>query len=90
MVSAIGQRGELSFQIHEGSMNAERFIEFLAGPVHDFALPIFLVVDGSSVHKVNIVKKYVADTKGKLDMFFLLSCSHELLWTPTNGSTKTS
>ena len=25
MVSAVGQRGELSFQVHEGSMNAERF-----------------------------------------------------------------
>ncbi len=25
MISAVGQRGELSFQVHEGSMNAERF-----------------------------------------------------------------
>jgi transposase len=78
MVSAIGQRGELSFQIHEGSMNAERFIEFLASLLHDFDTPIFLVVDGSSVHKANIVKKYVADTKGKLELFFLPPYSPEL------------
>ena len=55
MVSAIGQRGELSFQVHEGSMNAERFVEFLKSLVHDFDTPVFLVVDGSSVHKARIV-----------------------------------
>lgn len=78
MVSAIGQRGELSFQVHEGSMNAERFIEFLASLVHDFDTPIFLVVDGSSVHKANIVKQYVASTEGKLELFFLPPYSPEL------------
>jgi transposase len=36
MVSAIGQRGQLSFQVHEGPMNAERFIEFLESLIHDF------------------------------------------------------
>lgn len=78
MVSAIGQRGELSFQVHEGSMNAERFIEFLASLVHDFDTSIFLVIDGSSVHKANIVKQYVASTEGKLELFFLPPYSPEL------------
>jgi transposase len=78
MVSAIGQRGELSFQVYEGSMTAERFIEFLEGLLHDFDTPIFLVVDGSSVHKANIVKKYVAGTKGRLELFFLPPYSPEL------------
>lgn len=78
MVSAIGQRGELSFLVHEGSMNAERFIEFLAGLVHDFDTPVFLVVDGSSVHKAAIVKDYVASMKGRLELFFLPPYSPEL------------
>ena len=78
MVSAIGQRGELSFQVHEESMNAERFIEFLGCLVHDFDTPIFLVVDGSSVHKANIVKQYIASTEGKLELFFLPPYSPEL------------
>ena len=71
IVSAIGQRGQLSFQVHEGSMNAERFTEFLESLIHDFDTPIFLVVDGSSVHKANIVKEYVASTQGRLELFFL-------------------
>ncbi len=78
MVSAIGQRGELSFQVHEGSMNAERFIEFLQSLVHDFDTPVFLVVDGSSVHKAKIVTQYVASTKGGLELFFLPPYSPEL------------
>ena len=78
IISAIGQRGEISFQVHEGSMNAERFIKFLDSLLHDFDTPIFLVVDGSSIHKANIVKQYVASTEGKLEPFFLLSYSLEL------------
>jgi transposase len=78
MVSAIGQRGELSFQVHEGSMNAERFIEFLESLVHDFDTPVFLVVDGSSVHKATAVTQYVAGTKGRLELFFLPPYSPEL------------
>jgi transposase len=78
MVSAIGQLGQLSFQVHEGPMNAERFIEFLEALLHDFDTPIFLVVDGSSVHKAKIVKEYVAGTNGRLEMFFLPPYSPEL------------
>lgn len=78
IVSAIGQRGQLSFQVHEGSMSAERFIEFLESLIHDFDTPIFLVVDGSSVHKAHIVKEYVASTRGRLELFFLPPYSPEL------------
>jgi transposase len=77
MISAIGQRGELSFQVHEGPMNAERFIEFLDSLLHDVDTPIFLVVDGSSVHKATTVTQYVASTQGKLELFFLPPYSPE-------------
>jgi transposase len=86
MISAIGPRGQLSFQVHEGPMNAERFIEFLDSLIHDFDTPIFLVVDGSSVHKANIVKKHVANTKGRLELFFLPPYSPEL--NPDEGVNK--
>ncbi|MGH3696023.1 MAG: transposase [Pseudonocardiaceae bacterium] len=35
-------------------------------------------VDGSSVHKANIVKEYVASTNGRLKLFFLPPYSPEL------------
>ncbi|MGH3501495.1 MAG: IS630 family transposase [Nocardioidaceae bacterium] len=78
LVSAIGVRGEIGFQVHEGSMNAERFTGFLADLLHDFDTPIFLIVDGSSVHKAKIVSDYVAGTNGRLKLFFLPPYSPEL------------
>lgn len=78
MVSAIGRRGECSFSVHEGSMNAELFIEFLTKLLHDFATGIFLVVDGSSVHRAKKVTEFVKSTDGKLELFFLPPYSPEL------------
>ncbi len=78
MVSAVGQRGECSFEVHEGTMDAGRFIEFLQKLLHDFDKPIFLVVDGSSVHKAKKVKEFVAGTQGRLELFFLPPYSPEL------------
>lgn len=78
MVSAIGQRGQLCFQVHEGSMNAERFVEFCQCLVHGFDTPVFLVVDGSSVHKARIVTQYVASTQGRLELFFFPPYAPEL------------
>ncbi|MGH3947885.1 MAG: IS630 family transposase [Pseudonocardiaceae bacterium] len=78
MVSAIGQRGQLFFQVHEGSMNAERFVEFLRCLLYDFDTPVFLVLDRSSVHQAKIVTEYVASTEGRLELFFLPPYSPEL------------
>jgi hypothetical protein len=78
MVSAVGQRGECSFEVHEGSMNAERFTGFPEKLLHDFDRPVFLVVDGSSVHKARKVRDFAAGTQGRLELFFLPPYSPEL------------
>ena len=39
--------------------------------LHDVETPVFLVVDGSSVHKAKIVTEYIASTGGRLELFFL-------------------
>ena len=75
MVSAVSPRGELRFRVHEGTMNASRFIEFCRGLLHDIDRPVFLVVDGSSVHKAVKVREFVASTQGRLQLFFLPSYS---------------
>ena len=78
MVSAVGARGECSFEVHEGSMNAGRFTGFLEKLLHDFDRPVFLVVDGSSVHKAKKVREFAAGTQGRLELFFLPPYSPEL------------
>jgi transposase len=77
MVSAISQRGGIKFMVHEGSMNGETFVEFLKGLLHDIPGKIFLVVDGSSVHRAKVVKKFVGSC-ARLELFFLPPYSPEL------------
>ena len=79
MVSAISPKGELRFQVHEGRMNGGRFIEFLKALLGSVPGKIFLVVDGSSVHKAKKVREFVEnETGGRLQVFFLPSYSPEL------------
>jgi transposase len=78
MISAISAQGQLHFELFTGSMNATGFIEFCKKLLHDCPTPVFLIVDGSSVHTAKIVKQYVASTDGKLSIFFLPPYSPEL------------
>jgi transposase len=78
MVSAVNPRGELHFQLFEGTMNAARFIEFCQHLLSDVATPVFLIVDGSTVHTAKAVSEYVESTDGRLRLYFLPPYSPEL------------
>jgi transposase len=78
MISAVSPGGEIHFDVFEGGMNAALFIEFCKKLVHDCPTPVFLIVDGSSVHTAKLVKEYVASTEGRLSLFFLPPYSPEL------------
>lgn len=78
MLSAVGARGEFQFMIHEGRANAEVFLEFLQRLMHDAKGPIFLVLDGHSIHKARIVTDYVSEQNGRLKLFFLPAYSPHL------------
>lgn len=78
MISAIGPRGSFRFHVHEGSFRAADFIEFCKSLLRDFSTPIFLIVDGSSVHTAKVVRDFVASTEGRLRLYFLPPYSPEL------------
>lgn len=78
MVSAVSPQGEIHFEVFLGSMNAQRFVEFCQKMLHDADGPVFLVVDGSSVHTAKIMQDFVASTDGYLSLFFLPPYSPEL------------
>jgi transposase len=81
MISAISQQGLLRFQVREGSMNASTFIEFLKSLLKSVeAKKIFLIVDGSPIHKAKKVKAFLAkdDVKDRLELFMLPGYSPEL------------
>ena len=71
MISAISPRGEVAFRIVEGTINAERFKEFLAALIEEAKRKIFLVVDNLRVHHAILVKEWLADKTDKIELVFL-------------------
>jgi transposase len=78
MVSAVGQRGQLRFRLHEGSFRSTHFIDFLKALADDFDEPVFVIADNSSVHTAKNVRDFVDSTEGNIRLFFLPPYSPEL------------
>lgn len=71
MISAISPRGAVAFRIVEGTVNAERFIEFLAALIDGAPRKIILVVDNLRVHHAKIVTAWLADKTDRIELAFL-------------------
>ncbi len=71
MISAVSPRGDVRFMIHEGSVNASVFKEFLKRLMIGATKPVYVVVDGHSIHKAKLVKDYVDSLNGNLKLFYL-------------------
>lgn len=78
LISAISPRGELRFMVVDGRVGAAQFIVFLKRLMLGRTRPVFLIVDGHPAHKARSVAKFVAATKGRMQLFFLPPYSPEL------------
>jgi transposase len=78
MVSAITNKGKVSWTIVEGSVNIERFIDFLGRLLTDAERKVFLVLDNLRVHHSKLVEEWVNDQNGRIELFFLPAYSPDL------------
>jgi transposase len=78
MVSAITNKGKISWMIVEGSVNIERFLEFLERLLSDAERKVFLVLDNLRVHHGILVQEWVRKQKGKIELFYLPAYSPDL------------
>ena len=78
MLSTVSARGELRFMIVNGRVNGSIFAEFLRRLMHNAAHPVFLLLDGHSIHRSRAVRDFVAGQEGRLRLFFLPPYSPEL------------
>jgi len=78
MISAVSGRGQLRFMVVRGCVTAARFLEFLRRLIYRAKRPIFLIVDGHSVHRSRSVCRFVQRQHGRLRLFFLPPYSPEL------------
>ena len=71
VISAVNASGAFWAATYTGKLDAESFVIFLRNLMKGRRTKVFLVVDGHPAHKAKIVKEYVAQTKGRLELYFL-------------------
>lgn len=70
-ISAVNALGAFWYNVYTGRFNAGRFKEFLKDFLRYRRRPVFLVVDGHPAHKANLIKNYIQELSGKLELHFL-------------------
>ena len=64
--------------LHEGTVNAPVFLEFLKRLLVGAERPVFLVVEGTPVHKSKQVRAFIEAQQGRLKLFYLPPYSLQL------------
>ncbi|KVP76759.1 hypothetical protein WJ92_22545 [Burkholderia ubonensis] len=78
MISAITNRGELSFMVFEGTFKNATFIEFMKRLIRQATRKIYLIVDGHPVHRSAAVKKFATENAKRLRLIRLPGYCPEL------------
>lgn len=71
MISATSTQGELRLMLHEGSVDAAVFLEFIKRLIANTKKQVFLILDGHSIHKAKIVRNCVDGQAEKLKLLYL-------------------
>ncbi|MDD2770579.1 MAG: IS630 family transposase, partial [Methylococcus sp.] len=71
LLSAVSPRGEFRFMLHEGSVTAAVFREFLKRLLIGAQQPVFVIVDGHPIHKAKLIQTFIEAQQGRLKLFIL-------------------
>ena len=78
MISAITNQGKVFWKLHNGTINANKFLEFIKRLVYCKKKKIFLILDNARVHRSKILAAWLKENKNKIELFFIPPCSPEL------------
>lgn len=78
MMSAVNNRGKVSWMLTEGGFNADRVIEFMAALINDSGTKVYLILDNLRAHHSSPVKAWIEANKQHISVFHLPSYSPEL------------
>jgi len=68
---AVNASGAFWAATYTGKLDSETFVIFLRNFMKGRRTKVFLVVDGHPAHKANVVKNYIAQMRGRLELYFL-------------------
>lgn len=78
MISAITNRGELSFMVFQERFRAKVFLKFLGRLIRQRKEKIFLIVDGHPVHRAAAVKAWLIKNQERIHLYRLPGYSPDL------------
>jgi transposase len=78
MISAITNQGKVMWKTYEGSINSERFIEFLKQLIKYRRKRVFLIVDKARTHHSELVKQWVKENGNRIRIYYLPAYSPDL------------
>lgn len=78
MISAITNLGQLNFRVFKKRFCIDVFLDFLKRLIRQAKRKIFMIVDRHPVHRSRTVKKWLAENKDRLRLFYLPGYSPEL------------
>lgn len=78
MLSIVTPQGDMRYSLAEGSIDSERFIEFLKHLIKDRKSPLILLIDHASFHRSKAVCDFVRAHRARLRIFFLPKHAPEL------------
>lgn len=78
MISAITNRGGLSFMVFQGKFDGALFVGFMTRLLKQTAGKAYLIVDGHPVHKSAGAKRFVAENEKRLRLLLLPGSCPEL------------
>lgn len=78
LISAVSPRGDMRFQMIEGRMNSDKFIEFLKKLRSDAGKPIIVIADNASYHKSKKVMGFAENSNQEITLELLPVYAPEL------------
>ena len=78
MISALTNRGELSWMVFRERFTTPVFLKFLRRLIRHAGRKVFLIVDGHPVHRARKVKQWMDERTDQIEMFQLPGYSPEL------------
>lgn len=78
MISAITNRGKLSFMVFKEKFRVHVFLLFLKRLIWQVRQKIFLIVDGHPVHRAAKIQSWICENAHRIHLYFLPGYSPEL------------
>lgn len=78
IISAINNRGRLYFALFRGRFTARTLVEFLKRLVKQVGRKVYIIMDRHPVHRSAKVKRWLAQNRQRIQLYFLPAYSPEL------------